>query len=705
MANDFENIRLSVRVIPRTFRFRQPATTSRGVYHDRSVWYVVITSPDEPQLRGVGECAPLYDLSCDYGSDYEARLGQACHQFQQTRRIDYEGLRDSPSILFGLETARLSAIASLTGDFHTLFDTPFTRAEAGIPINGLVWMGNYEEMLQRMERKLEDGYRCVKLKIGAIGFDEELDLIRRLRSRYGRDVVELRVDANGAFLPQEAPRRLEQLARYDLHSIEQPIKAGQWKEMAALCRQTPLPIALDEELIGVNDSERKRCLLDEIRPQYLVLKPSLHGGLHGAEEWMRLAAERNVPYWVTSALESNIGLNAIAQWTSAVADAIWEEARAKGTADKALPAVHGLGTGLLFEQNYRGTRLEICGDLLWVTDRPQRQFCEEVRRFADEWQSDAPTMTVHTSGSTGHPKPIEVLKSHMAASARMTCRFLDLKPGDTALLCMPLQYIAGKMLAVRCFVGGLRLVPVVPGSHPFSRLHFAPTFVAMTPHQVYETLSVPREAALLRRVRQLIIGGGAVSPQLCAKLQSFPNRVWSTYGMTETLSHIAMRRLNGAEASEVYTPLSGVTLTLDGRGCLVVTALALGVDRLVTNDCAEIFPDGTFRLTGRRDNVICSGGLKIQIEEVERKLAELPVTFVITAVTDAEFGEAVTLLFEGEAGQVPELKALCREYLSRHEVPKHYFPVSHLPRTETDKPAREKARKMASDCLNSGKVG
>lgn len=688
--------RLKVRVIPRTFSFKQPAGTSRGVYYDRQVWYVVITSPDEPRLRGLGECAPLHDLSCDYDENYEMRLRRICEDFATTHRLDDETLRRFPSIRFGLETALLSAHAALHGDFLTLFDTPFSRAEEGIPINGLVWMGRHDEMLQRMEQKLAAGYRCVKLKIGAIDFGQELDLIRRLRQRFSRETVELRVDANGAFTPEEAPQKLAELARYNLHSIEQPIKAGQWEAMTKLCRETPLPIALDEELIGVNDTAQKVALLEEIKPHYLVLKPSLHGGLSGAEEWMRLAAAHNVPYWVTSALETNIGLNAIAQWTSAVSDKIWTETKQAGAAHKELPAVHGLGTGQLFVENFHGTQLDISGDRLWIADEKQRQFVETLRQFENEWRNESETMTVQTSGSTGVPKQMRVQKKYMVASAQMTCSFLRLHAGDTALLCMPLQYIAGKMLAVRSFVAGLKLVTIAPSSHPFAHLHFAPTFAAMTPHQVYESLNIPREATLLRRVSRLIIGGGAISDELAEKLQHFPNEVWSTYGMTETLSHIAMRRLNGLYASDKYTPLSGVRLTLNEEGCLVITAPQIGVENLVTNDRCEIFPDGTFRVLGRKDNVICSGGLKIQIEEVERRLANLPVpNFAITSVPDAEFGEAVTLLYEGKNSEATALELFCRKKLPRHEVPKHYLAVEQIPRTETGKPARAAAKDLA----------
>ena len=234
-----------------------------------------------------------------------------------------------------------------------LFDNSFARGETGIPINGLVWMGNYEEMLQRLEEKMRAGFRCVKLKIGAIDFDRELDLVRHIRSAFTKEQIELRVDANGGFTADCALQRLEQLAQYDIHSIEQPIRQHQWAEMAALCKTTPIPIALDEELIGVNDRTVKEQLLDTIRPQYIILKPSLHGGMHGSREWIALAGERGIGSWITSALESNVGLNAIAQFA---ADVYGD--------DITMP--QGLGTGLLFTDNIP-MPLEIRGDRLWRT--------------------------------------------------------------------------------------------------------------------------------------------------------------------------------------------------------------------------------------------------------------------------------------------------------------------------------------------------
>jgi len=681
---------IRVRAVPRTFHFKQPAGTSRGVYTERRSWYVVITSVSDPRLLGLGECAPLPALSCDDLPDYGSRFRAFCARLERDGRLDLADLRPFPSILFGLETALLSARASLRGDYRQLFDTPFSRGEASIRINGLVWMGNFEEMAARMEEKLRAGFRCVKIKIGAIDFGQETELLRRLRRRFDRTQVELRVDANGAFSPAEAPEKLARLAEFDLHSIEQPIRAGQWEEMARLCRTSPLPVALDEELIGVHDPAEKRALLDAVRPQYLVLKPSLHGGLRGAEEWMAAARERGIGYWITSALESNVGLNALAQWTATLGGGVQD-------------LTHGLGTGLLFTDNFRGTDLYVEGERLWAADRATRDFRAELRAFRAEWDGDGPTLEVHTSGSTGKPKNLRVEKRRMAASAAATCRFLRLRPGDTALLCMPLRFIAGKMMAVRAFTHRLRLLAVAPSAHPFAGLHFSPDFVALTPMQVYETLRVPRERALLRGVRRLLIGGGAIDADLLARLRDFPHEVWQTYGMTETLSHIALRRLN-VPVPTGFSPLPGVEVGIGADGCLRIDAPAVCPETLFTHDRAEWLPDGTFRILGRTDNVVCSGGIKWQIEELEAVLARacreagLRAPFLLTAVAHAKFGEALTLLTD-RAEALPALRGLCSRVLTGYARPRYYLSVDRLPLTPTGKPARAEAREKARAAL------
>lgn len=318
--------------------------------------------------------------------------------------------------------------------------------------------------------------------------------------------------------------------------------------------------------------------------------------------------------------------------------------------------------------------------------------------FLSEWNNGSDRVLVHTSGSTGKPKPMMVEKKRMLNSARITCDFLGLKPGDRALLCMPLDYIAGKMVVVRSIERHLHLISVSPSGHPLKDVNKEITFAAMVPMQVYNTLQVSEERAHLCRIRHLIIGGGAIDEALEQKLKALPGdiAIWSTYGMTETLSHIALRRINGAEASEWYQPFDSVRISQTDEGCLVIDAPQVCAEPLVTNDIVEIesyiynkVEKLRFRIKGRKDNVICSGGIKIQIEEVETLLKPyLEKPFMIAKKKDGKFGEIAVLLTEDE--EIQKVEATVRRLLSDHKywIPREYLHVDQLPLTETGKPKR-----------------
>lgn len=335
-----------------------------------------------------------------------------------------------------------------------------------------------------------------------------------------------------------------------------------------------------------------------------------------------------------------------------------------------------------------------------------------VNDFLQEWNSPSETLLVHTSGSTGKPKLMWVEKQRMLNSAHITCDFLGLRPGDSALLCMSLDYIAGKMMVVRSIERKLRLFSVKPSGHPLSdesltkMVEMDFDFVAMVPMQVYNTLQVPQERERLSRIKHLIIGGGAIDDALAEELRSLPGAVWSTYGMTETLSHIALRRLNGEEASEWYQPFDSVGVSLNSDGCLVIDAPLVCSEPLVTNDIAEIkqqetsshssdassslktsSPHVLFRIKGRKDNVICSGGIKIQIEEVENLLRQhLDAPFLLAKKKDEKFGEIAVLVTE--SGDLEGVEAICRQVLPKYWVPRQYLHFDQLPMTETGKPKR-----------------
>ena len=311
----------------KTFHFKVPSGTSRGVLTEKHAWFIEVWDASNPEIKGIGECSVIPGLSPDFNSfaQYEEKLKEVCTHLETD-------LTQYPSIHFGLETALLDLS---NGGVGIYFKNDFSAGKQRIPINGLVWMGDLAFMQEQVEDKIKAGFRTIKMKVGAINFDEELAILKEIRDQYSSDEITLRVDANGAFSPENAMSHLKKLAALDLHSIEQPIKQGQTDAMAKLCSSTPLPIALDEELIGVHALDKKRELLETIKPQFIILKPSLHGGISGCREWISLAEENNISWWMTSALESNIGLNAICQFTAEF--------------HNKLP--QGLGTGSLYTDN------------------------------------------------------------------------------------------------------------------------------------------------------------------------------------------------------------------------------------------------------------------------------------------------------------------------------------------------------------------
>jgi o-succinylbenzoate synthase len=313
-------------------QFKKPGGTSRGILTHKDTYYIRITDELMPGKIGMGECALFCGLSIDDVPEYEKVLTDVCWNINDYKDNYREKLRNYPSIVCGLEMA----FADLNnGAVRQPYPSVFTSGEDFIRINGLVWMGTKEEMREQVIEKIEKGFSCIKIKVGAIRFEEELELLKFIRKEFGQNHIQLRLDANGAFPVSEAQEKLAVLEPLQIHSIEQPIKSGNWQAMAELCRKTPVPIALDEELIGITEYDEKKRLLETINPQYIILKPSLHGGFSGSEEWIQLSENQHTGWWITSALESNIGLNAIAQWTYRLHN----------------PLPQGLGTGELYTNN------------------------------------------------------------------------------------------------------------------------------------------------------------------------------------------------------------------------------------------------------------------------------------------------------------------------------------------------------------------
>ena len=316
-----------------TLRFIKPGGTSRGVLHEKETWIISLYDDEDRSKIAYGECGLFRGLSIDDRPGYEEKLVQICKQLPSEKYAILSQLTEWPSIYFGVEMVLKDWENNCD---HVLFNNDFTEGKTGIDINGLIWMGSKESMMAQIKDKLEQDFTCLKMKIGAIDFESELEILRSIRCQFSPKEIELRVDANGAFSIKEALEKLKRLSPFDIHSIEQPIRAGQISEMAELIEQSPVPVALDEELIGIIDVEAKRKLLEILHPHYIILKPTLVGGFEGSLEWINLIEKQSGNWWITSALESNIGLNAIAQFT----------------ATKNNPLPQGLGTGQLYSNNF-----------------------------------------------------------------------------------------------------------------------------------------------------------------------------------------------------------------------------------------------------------------------------------------------------------------------------------------------------------------
>ncbi|HLO89695.1 MAG TPA: enolase C-terminal domain-like protein [Lentimicrobium sp.] len=724
---------------------------------DKSGFLLKVEDSNNPGTTGTGECTFLPGLSYDDRPGYEEALQDLCRKINEPLEALLHQFIEWPSLRFGLECA----LADLqNGGRGVLFDTPFTRGEQPIPINGLVWMGDHDYMLSQIKQKIADGYKVIKLKVGALDFEKELSLLGFIREKHDASEITIRLDANGAFGPNinSTLEKLYRLSEYQIHSIEQPIKAGYPDLMSVLCRESPIPIVLDEELIGHHSLDDMENLLSTIRPRYIILKPSLAGGFTICNQWLKLCAKYGIGYWITSALESNIGLNAIAQYTSSI--------ETHGLAQ-------GLGTGGLFVENFE-TGLFIKNGMLHtypkhlipnpspqgegngnihLTPNPSPQGegngtslslrkggqegevkRGEVQAFLSHWNDPSDFIEVKTSGSTGLPKLIRHTKKAMLISAKMTCDFLGLKSGMTALICLSTNNIAGMMMVVRAIERDLKVIAVDPGSHPLKDVdpNTVIDFCAMVPAQVYNSLMVPEEKAKLELIRNLIVGGAPVSYNLQQMIRQLPGNVYSTFGMTETMSHIALRKLNGAGASDDYTLLEGVSIETgsgDGSnemsnskehsttGKLIIHAPYLSDKPIVSNDLVEITGPRTFKWLGRQDHVINSGGYKTIPELIEERIAPVmfeilipnshpgsvalhPATgisnhstqrYFISSVPDEKLGEIPVLVIEWPGNETSKtairtsLAEKLPAILARHEMPREFLFAEKFIETPTHK--------------------
>ncbi len=686
-----------------TLKFKIPGGTSRGVLKTKDSWYISICKQETPEIKGIGEASIITKLSIDDRPDFEEKLKWCIRNINSYHKWKLIELEDFPAIKFALEMAFLDLE---NGGKQILFESDFTKGKKGIYINGLIWMGSYEFMRKQIIEKIEAGFRCIKLKIGAINFEEELSLLKMIRNEFKEDQLELRLDANGAFSAEEALNKLQILSQLGIHSIEQPIRQNQWDDMANLCSITPIPIALDEELIGLKPEEIE-IMLNTINPQYIILKPSLLGGFKASEKIIALAEKKNINWWVTSALEANIGLNTIAQWTYKLNN----------------PLPQGLGTGQVFSNNIKSP-LEIQNAKLFYNplnnwDNIQEKYIlcgnefdkeglieysrkkinnpetenweKEIFSFIDEWLNKSDKIIVNTSGSTGKPKPIKLSKKNMKLSAKNTLEFLKLKRGDKALLCLPAEYIAGKMMIVRALSGGLDLHYTKPGLN--LELNDTYDLTAVIPSMITGIIE-NKGSETLEKVKNILVGGSDIPQQIENKLKNLKNNIFHTYGMTETITHIALRKINGDDKSEYFTAFNKVNLSKTDDGRLTIDYPEIGVNHLVTNDITDLVSDKKFKILGRSDNIIISGGLKINPELIEKELSNIIESdFFVFGIPDKNLVNKPIIFVEGIAKiNIIDIRNFLENKVTKHFIPKEIITVKSFDRTKNGKIIRRDYR-------------
>ena len=613
--------------------FKKPAQTSRDTLIQKPCYYLRATTIDG--RIAIGECSLIPGLSRE-------TEGEAVAELERLVGGDTLDLND-------IETASVRFAAEMIlNELHDeLPETGFSRGAEGMDINGLVWMGSGEEMLAQVEELKSKGFKTIKLKIGALDFEDELQILKRTREICPYPEYALRLDANGAF-GEDVLEKLEQLSHFDIHSLEQPIAAGQTSLMHRICQKSPIPIALDEELIGINDESKMAQLLDAIKPQFIILKPSLLGGLDVANKWIDLAEARGISWWSTSALESNIGLQAIADWTAH-----------KAATSNLCVGVSGLGTGSLFTNNTPAT-LKISEGKIWhvpkiTVDQKHYPLTAEgaqlleqhgpnwtsgIADFLEFWfNTDAP-LTCSTSGSTGEPKLITHSRQAATHSAQQTLTYFDLTPGDSAVLALPIDFIAGKMMLVRAIVGDLNLIAINPSiSSPLPKAQFA----ALTPHQALKA------HVSLNNIDKLLLGGSPTPTSLITEGLD----VYEGFGMTETITHIALRK----HGEERFTALPGVELSTEA-GRLIINSPQRGVHSILTDDLAEV-KGNEFIWLGRHSDTINSGGLKFNPEKIEEKLRTvMDEDLAVYGVDHEEYGQCVALRIDIPQPSTEELEEL-----------------------------------------------
>ena len=656
--------------------FSKPAQTSRDVlYHKPSF---LITICDKHGRKGVGECSLIPGLSIESEEEVISFL----ETLKANGGINVREIPHAlPSVRFAVETALRSLKRGGEANWS-----------GGIPINGLVWMDSVKGMLKQVDTLVNKGFKTIKLKVGTLPFHEELEMLREIRRKCPAEEFTIRIDANGAFGRDSgdgmtAIEKLEALsnAEQDIHSIEQPIPAGQYDKMATLCATSPIPIALDEELIGVNSQAERRLLLEKIKPKYLILKPSLIGGLYESEKWIELANELGIGWWVTSALESNVGLSAIAEWIAAISV----------NNPKLQRLAQGLGTGGLFTNNTASTMYIEDGKLYAQPEKPgsivlqgqtfplssagatdfkahkgRPRWTDGIASALVDWfQNPESPLLFKTSGSSGTPRDITHTRESVIASAKDSLAFFGLNPGTRAVLALPIDFVAGRLMLVRAIVGRWNLEIIEPSSRPACTN--ALDFIALTPLQCASLLT---DFPLVSKV---LLGGGVVREGLKSQLP-LGIEFWEGFGMTETLTHIAARRVISGISNPPFTALPGVDFSTSPDGILVINAPNRGVHDLVTDDLVELIDAQNFRWLGRKSSVINSGGMKVIPEIVEREIrnimSPLDCTYLVRGIEDDGLGEKIVLRLDTEKLNQKDEDELLRKIASLETLPSYHNP-------------------------------
>jgi len=552
----------------------------------RKIWYIFLKKNNK---IGIGEIAPLKGLSIDKIDNIENILKKICNEPQ--KYISNNNLLESyPAINFGIEQAKLDLKNGGGQKYFSKTNKDF------IKINGLIWMGDFNFQKQQIDEKIQQKYKCIKVKIGNLDFSSDIEILKYIRQQDPQYKIQLRLDANGVFDNDDAFDKIKQLSIFKIHSIEQPIQAGQIHELKKLCKTSPIPIALDEELINIKNNKEKIELLTTVKPAYIVLKPTMLGGFKNCLSWIKIAKKHNIKYWITSSLESSICHNAIAQFCAYyINDDNYQ----------------GLGAGELFENNLpshmwqKSSKLYIKISKQW----------NDIYKLIGKYLSHKNKLTFKTSGTTDTPKKIKFNKRQIKNSIKLTQKTFNLTKNQNIGLCLSLDYVAGIMQLLRVIELNMNLIVFDVCADPLIKNNKTIDFIAMSPKQLETTLKNQRD----KKIKTIICGGAEIynNPITTINDNRTKTKIYQTYGMTETLTHIAIKKIN----DKYYKILDGISFKQNKKNnCLIINAPHISKTPIKTCDIVKIIDDKNFEFIGRLDNILNIDGKKISAETLENKI-------------------------------------------------------------------------------------